>query len=42
VRISGEPVRHNVDGELTGEVIDRTYEVVPGAWTLVGAGGDAR
>ena len=34
VRISGEPVRHDADGELTDEVTDRTYRVDPGAWSL--------
>ena len=35
VRIMGEPVRHNADGELTDELSERTYEIVPGAWSLV-------
>jgi diacylglycerol kinase family enzyme len=35
VRISGEPVRHNADGELDGEVTDRCYLVLPGAWSLL-------
>jgi YegS/Rv2252/BmrU family lipid kinase len=35
VRISGDPVRHNVDGEVGEEVSERTYRVVPSAWTLV-------
>jgi len=35
VRISGDPVRHNVDGEVGEEVAERTYRVVPSAWTLV-------
>src|SRR5262245_36417229 len=35
VRISGEPVRHNADGELDGEVADRRYLVLPGAWSLL-------
>jgi len=34
VHIGGEPVRHNVDGEV-GEPLDEvTYTVVPGAWVL--------
>jgi YegS/Rv2252/BmrU family lipid kinase len=36
VSISGDPVRHNADGELVGELTERTYEVVPAAWTLMG------
>ena len=35
VRISGDAVAYDADGELTGEVTDRTYRVLPGAWTLV-------
>jgi diacylglycerol kinase family enzyme len=35
VQVSGEPVRHNVDGELDGEVTDRGYRVLPGAWSLL-------
>ncbi len=35
VRISGDPVRHNVDGEIGGELSDRTYRVVPSAWSLL-------
>jgi diacylglycerol kinase family enzyme len=35
VRVSGEPVRHNVDGELDAEVTDRGYLVLPGAWSLL-------
>jgi diacylglycerol kinase family enzyme len=35
VQVSGEPVRHNVDGELDGEVTDRGYLVLPGAWSLL-------
>ncbi len=35
IRVTGEPVRHNTDGELTDEVEERTYRVQPGAWTLI-------
>lgn len=35
VRISGDPVAHDADGELSDEVPDRTYRVEPGAWTLI-------
>ena len=35
VRISGEPVRHNADGELDDEVTDRGYLALPGAWSLL-------
>jgi diacylglycerol kinase family enzyme len=35
VQVSGEPLRHNVDGELDGEVTDRGYLVLPGAWSLL-------
>jgi diacylglycerol kinase family enzyme len=35
VRIRGDAVAHDVDGEVTDEVTDRTYRVVPGAWTLL-------
>jgi diacylglycerol kinase family enzyme len=35
VQVSGEPVRHDVDGELDGEVTDRGYLVLPGAWSLL-------
>ena len=35
VRISGEAVRHNVDGEVGAPVTDRTYRVEPGAWTVI-------
>lgn len=34
VRITGDPVRYDADGELTDEVAERTYRVEPGAWTL--------
>jgi diacylglycerol kinase family enzyme len=35
VQVSGEPVRHNADGELDDEVADRGYRVLPGAWSLL-------
>jgi YegS/Rv2252/BmrU family lipid kinase len=35
VRISGDPVGYDADGELEDEVADRTYTVDPGAWALV-------
>ncbi len=35
VCISGDPVRHNVDGEVGDELSGRTYRVVPSAWLLV-------
>jgi diacylglycerol kinase family enzyme len=35
VRVSGEPVRHNLDGELDAEVTDRGYLVLPGACSLL-------
>ena len=35
VRVSGEPVRHNADGELDAEVPDRGYRVLPAAWSLL-------
>jgi diacylglycerol kinase family enzyme len=35
VQVSGEPVRHNADGELDAEVTDRGYLVLPGAWSLL-------
>jgi diacylglycerol kinase family enzyme len=35
VRVSGDPVSYDADGELSGEVADRTYRLVRGAWTLV-------
>lgn len=37
VRIRGEPVRHNVDGELGAELTDRRYQVLPAAWSLLAA-----
>jgi diacylglycerol kinase (ATP) len=38
VRVSGEAVRHNVDGEVTDEISDRAYRVEPGAWQLIRPG----
>ncbi|MDQ3679086.1 MAG: lipid kinase [Actinomycetota bacterium] len=35
VRISGDPVRHNVDGEVSPELTERRYRVVPAAWSLL-------
>lgn len=35
VRISGDPVPHNADGEVGDPVPDRTYRVEPGAWTVL-------
>jgi diacylglycerol kinase family enzyme len=35
VQVSGEPVRHDVDGELDAEVTDRGYLVLAGAWSLL-------
>jgi YegS/Rv2252/BmrU family lipid kinase len=35
VRIAGDPVPHNVDGEVSDNVPERTYRVVPSAWTLL-------
>lgn len=35
VQVSGEPVRHNTDGELDAAVTDRSYQVLPGAWSLL-------
>jgi diacylglycerol kinase family enzyme len=35
VRIAGDLVGHNVDGEAAGETRDRTYRVVPGGWRLI-------
>ncbi len=34
VRISGDPVAHDVDGELLPERTDATYVLRPGAWRL--------
>jgi diacylglycerol kinase family enzyme len=36
VRITGDPVGHNADGEVLGDVAERTYRVEPGALTLRG------
>jgi diacylglycerol kinase family enzyme len=33
VQVSGEPVRHNVDGEFDAEATDRGYLVLPSAWS---------
>lgn len=41
VRIAGDPVRHDVDGELTDAVHTRTYRVEPAAWTLITPDGGA-
>jgi diacylglycerol kinase family enzyme len=35
VRIVSEPLRHNVDGDLTDEIGERAYELVPGGWVLL-------
>jgi diacylglycerol kinase family enzyme len=35
VVVSGDPVRHNTDGEVGGEVVRRRYTVEPGAWRLI-------
>lgn len=35
VTISGDPARHNVDGELSQPVTARRYRVLPGAWSLI-------
>ena len=35
VRISGDPLGYDADGELEEEVADRTYRLEPGAWSLV-------
>ncbi len=37
VVIGGDPVAHNVDGEVSDEVTERSYRVVPSAWALVSA-----
>lgn len=43
VRISGEAVRHNVDGELTDPLPERTYTLLPAAWSVLRArGGSGR
>lgn len=41
VQISGEPVRHNADGELDAAVTDRGYVVGAGAWSLLVPGAPA-
>ncbi len=38
VTITGDPVPHNADGELSDEVDRRTYRLVPSAWSLLLAG----
>jgi diacylglycerol kinase (ATP) len=35
--ISGDAVRHNVDGEVSDELRTRTYRVQGSAWSLLGA-----
>jgi diacylglycerol kinase family enzyme len=35
VEVSGEPVRHNADGELDAEVTVRGYRLLPAAWSLI-------
>ncbi|HEX6423757.1 MAG TPA: diacylglycerol kinase family protein [Acidimicrobiales bacterium] len=35
VALSGDPVRHNTDGEVGDEVVRRRYTVEAGAWRLV-------
>jgi diacylglycerol kinase family enzyme len=35
VVVSGDPVRHNADGEVTDEIERRRYTVEPGAWRLI-------
>jgi diacylglycerol kinase family enzyme len=35
VRVGGEPVRHNADGELSDPVPAREYRVLPAAWSLL-------
>ncbi|HSH59272.1 MAG TPA: YegS/Rv2252/BmrU family lipid kinase [Acidimicrobiales bacterium] len=35
VSISGDAVAHNVDGEVSDEVEERSYRVVPSAWSLL-------
>jgi YegS/Rv2252/BmrU family lipid kinase len=35
VSISGEPIRHNADGEVSDELASRHYEVVAGAWSFL-------
>lgn len=35
VRIEGDSVRHDVDGEVSEEVGERAYRIVPEAWRLI-------
>lgn len=35
VTIAGDPVAHDLDGEVTDERASCTYEVQPGAWTML-------
>lgn len=35
VSVTGDAVRHNVDGEISDPLTERTYRVEPGAWTVV-------
>ncbi len=35
VQVSGEPVRHDVDGELDAEIATRSYRILPAAWSLL-------
>ncbi|HEX6675389.1 MAG TPA: diacylglycerol kinase family protein [Actinomycetes bacterium] len=35
VQVSGEPVRHNADGELSAAVTARSYRILPAAWSLI-------
>lgn len=37
VSISGDPIRHNADGEVSDELASRSYEVVAGAWSFLGS-----
>ncbi len=39
VRVTGDAVVHNADGELSEEVTERSYRLVPDAWWLVVAAG---
>ena len=39
VRITGDEVRYDADGEVSDPVTARTYRVVPGAWLLITAAG---
>jgi hypothetical protein len=38
VSITGDPIRHDLDGEVTDEVTSRTYTVHPGAWRFLAPG----